>query len=252
MKIHYQKFKKKKRASLAQIPSHVMWPTEELLPQLLPRKIHLFLEVFPRDSDHRYSERNVSLRSNLGPNRFIKPPVQVGFLRFGVGDHSRIEPVIVEDEFDGRNCFQFVDDETEHAVRQGRRNELLGRPSPVELELPFRVKVPRCRTGTEEETTTHLSTKSARLLDPAKVVLTEKTKLLKLISPRITSSDEEQKTEKHNREHRLPDFHLNLLLLGLEMCDRATITQLLFRNKDIIYNNVCQAQKISISAVFTA
>ena len=247
MKIHYQKFKKKKRAPLAQVPPHVTWPAEELL----PRKIHLFLEVLPRNPDDRYPERYDSFRSDLDPNRFIKPPVQVGFLRLGVAGFACVEPVIVEDEFDGRNRFRFVDDETEHAVRQGRGDELLGRPSPVELELPFRVQVPQYRTDTEEETTTHLTTESTRLLDPAKVVLTEKTHLLKLVSPRVTTSDEEQKTEKYNRKHCLPDFHLNLLFLGLEMCDRATMTRLLLYRKDSISYTICQDQtKIGISAIF--
>ena len=41
----------------------------------------------------------------------------------------------------------------------------------------------------------------------------------------IASSNEEQKPEKHERKHRLSDFHLNLLLLGLEMCYQATMTR---------------------------
>lgn len=213
MKNNYQNLRKRKRASLSQIPSHVTWFAEELL----PRKVHLFLEVLLRHPDHRYPKRHASIRLDLGPNRFVKPPVQVGLLRLRVGEPSCVEPVIVEDEFDGRNRFRFIDDETEHAVRQGCRDELLGRPSPVELELPFRVQITRYRTDTEEEATTHLTTESAHLLDPTKVVLTEEPELLKLNSPRITTSYKEQKTEKRNRNQRLLDFHQNLLLLDLEM-----------------------------------
>ncbi len=103
-------------------------------------KIHLFLKVLPRNPDHRLPERNgtgASPRMDTGTNRFVQPPIQVGLLRLGVGSVLFVEPVRIEDEFNGRNGLGFVDDEAEHAVWQGRGDKFLYRPSPVELKSPF-------------------------------------------------------------------------------------------------------------------
>ena len=135
MKILKSKIEKKKRAPLAQMtqmPSYVM----RLAKELLPRKVHLFLEVLPRDPNHRNAE-------NAFPDRLVvEPPVEIRLLRFGVDRAFRIEPVLVEHELDGRHGLGVVDDETKRAIGHGCGDELLRRPSPVELKLPFRGQAP--------------------------------------------------------------------------------------------------------------
>src|SRR3989344_4818430 len=57
----------------------------------------------------------------------------------------------------------------------------------------------------------------------------------------ITAGDEEEKSEKRDREHCLSDFHQNLLL-GLGMCHQANIARLLSRYKHSISISISQAQ----------
>ncbi len=199
MKILILKIRKKKRAPLARIPSHVMRLAEELL----PRKVHLFLEVLPRNPDHRDAE-------NVIPDVLVaEPPVEIRLLRFGVHPAFRVEPVLIEYELNGRHSLGLVHDETKVTVRQGRGDELLRRPSPVELELPFRGHVPRHRTDAEKETAIQMSVDSACLLDPTQVVLTENAKLLKLVlSRRLTATGD----ETHQRYEAKQSFHCSSLL----------------------------------------
>lgn len=180
MKTDYQNILKRKRAPLSQMPSHVI----RLVEKLPPRKIHLFLEILPRNPDHGDAENTI-------PDALVaEPPVEVRLIRLGVDLSLRVEPVLVEDELDSRNCSRFVDDKTEVAVRQSRGNELLGCPAPIKLELPFRCHVSRHRPDAEKETAVHVAVDSARLLDPSKVMLAEKTELLELVLPRLPATSE--------------------------------------------------------------
>ena|SRR3989344_404636 len=56
------------------------------------------------------------------------------------------------------------------------------------------------------------------------------------------SNDEEQKPEKHERKHYLPDFHQNFLCLGFGMCYRATMTRFIYCLQYGIFSARSQAQ----------
>src|SRR3989344_4221112 len=56
------------------------------------------------------------------------------------------------------------------------------------------------------------------------------------------SNDEEQKPEKHERKHYLPDFHQNFLCLGFGICYRATMTRFIYCLQYGIFSARSQAQ----------